>query len=216
MAGARASLQDTCSVGAGGVELKRCFTPALASEAISRMAITLVAACACVAGCGGDSKAAGAEPKEWATEVCNLIVQTAGEAQAVFADAQTEFESGPFEPRRLRRSLVRGMSEALRVQGGAIARLDAIGPPAVEDGEAVQPAFRAPIVRLREATSEARGRLRTMPIDTSEHLFAALEVFVADYREAVGAAFELPPDLEAESGHRELALAWEATACSSP
>ena len=158
-----------------------------------RLLPTLVSACAIslVAGCDGSSTTAsnaqtipGPDPKAWASDVCSLLAG-AGEASArPFREAQAELQSATeFESRRVRRLVVRAALMSARVDDEIIAKYDAIGAPAVEDGMAIQRTLRANLVRIRDLALDARERARTLPVDTTEHFLAALKVFSMDFIE---------------------------------
>jgi hypothetical protein len=146
-----------------------------------------------------------------------LIVDARDEFQAVATEIQADLEQADLEsrksaePRIWRRLLVRGMSEDVRIWEEAIARLNALGPPAVEGGEVIQDAFRAELVQGRDVQAEGRERARVLRVDTPEHFSDAFEDLSVHSREAGEGVFD-EPDLE-RLDSRELAEAWKATPC---
>lgn len=135
--------------------------------------------------CGGTSTSyPGADPKTWASGVCSLLAGADEATARPFREAQAELQSfTTFESRRVRRLVVRAASQVVRVDEEIVAKYDAIGAPAVEDGPAIQRTFRATLVRLRDFALDARERARTLPVDTTEHFLAAFQVFSTDLNE---------------------------------
>ena len=181
--------------------------------------VAVVVVFLCLAGCGGEGEKAtspaGADPKEWTAEVCSLLVDARDGFGAVATETQADLESRTGAgPRIWRRLLVRGMSEELQLWEEAIARLEALGPPAVEGGVAIQHTFWAELVQGSAVQADSLERSRVIPVDTPEHFFAEAEVLSAHFREAGKVVFdELPPIEGLDS--RELAEGWKATPCGS-
>jgi hypothetical protein len=184
---------------------------------VSRLIIAIVTASVCVAGCdsGSNTDASGSntgtDPKEWASQVCGLAAE-AGEAwQRPMREAQAEIASMTrFEPSRIRRVLVRAISETLSVQDETIKSLDDVGAPDAEGGDEVQRTLLAVFVQMRETTEDFRRRARAIPVDTREHFFASLEAFASDFNGELAEAAEPASEFAPESDLGELKEAWES------
>ena len=107
---------------------------------MKRLTLCGLAVVAVAAACGGkSSSSAGPDPTDWASDVCTMLAGASEAGARPFREAQAEVQSATeFHPRRVRRLLVGAASESLRVYDETIAKLDAIGAPAVEDGKAIQ------------------------------------------------------------------------------
>ena len=179
--------------------------------------VGVVAVFLCLAGCGGEEEEGtsptGADPKAWAAEVCSLFVDARNGFQAIATETQADLESRTGAgPRVWRRLLVRATSEDVRLCEEAIARLDALGPPAVERGDVLQDAFWIELVQGRDVQADALERARALPVDTPEHFNDEFEALSAHLQEAGKEVFDESPPIEGLDS-KELAEGWKATPC---
>jgi hypothetical protein len=177
-----------------------------------RLIIGMLAAALCLVACDSGSNTgaggtdAGANAEEWASQLCGVLLEARDAWPRPLRNAQAEVASmtGRFEPRRVRRVLVRAISETLSLEDETIERVDALGAPNADRGDEVQRALLAMLAEVRAVTTDARDRARALPVDTPDHFFASMEVFSSDFGDELAAAFfEFDPEADLGEIHWE-------------
>jgi hypothetical protein len=124
---------------------------------------TLVAAAVLLAGCGGgDESAGGADPEQFAADVCGAISDWQQELQTSASTMQSKL-SAESTPADVKTQLVAFMEGATKSTDAMLAKVKEAGPPAVEDGEALQRDLEQGLSNAQRAFAQARDRVKTLP-----------------------------------------------------
>jgi hypothetical protein len=115
---------------------------------------------------------------EWRLRWRRRVAAPLEEARVEGASTNTRFE-----PRKLRRLLVRTLVKSARAEDATIRSLDAIAPPDAEAAKASQRALREGFVHYRDATAKLADRARKLPVEISSDSVAAFQAFASDFRQ---------------------------------
>jgi hypothetical protein len=134
---------------------------------VLRGAIAVLAAAAAfgAAGCGGGDgadSAEGAEPAQYAADVCGAIASWQQELQASATTMQSKLNTSS-TPADVKAGLVTFMEGATKSTDGMIAKVKEAGPPAVEDGEALQSDLEKGLSDAQTAFAKARDDAKALP-----------------------------------------------------
>lgn len=125
----------------------------------------LVTAAALVAsGCGGGDEAAGAPPDQYAADVCGAISSWQKELQANVSTMSSKL-SASSTPEEVKTQLVAFMETATKSTDEMLAKVKGAGPPAVEDGAALQRDLEAGLADAQTAFAQARDKAKSLPTD---------------------------------------------------
>jgi hypothetical protein len=134
-------------------------------SSVLRTSITMLLAAVLVAGCGGgDESASGADPEQYAADVCGAISAWQRELQTSASTMSSKL-SAASTPAQVKTELVAFMEGATKSTDDMLAKVKEAGPPAVEDGEALQRDLEQGLGDAQEAFAEARDRARELPTD---------------------------------------------------
>jgi hypothetical protein len=123
----------------------------------------LVAVAALVAaGCGGGDSASGADPEQYASDVCGAISSWQKELQTS-VNTMTSKLSASSTPADVKAQLVAFMEGATESTDKMLDKVKDAGPPAVEDGEALQRDLEAGLTNAQKAFSQARDKAKSLP-----------------------------------------------------
>jgi hypothetical protein len=145
-------------------------------------AVGCLASVALVA-CGGEPTA-GTDPNTWTSGFCSLIDEWASTRGRSFRNVQTQLQSAPSEfttatgeldSRRVRQLSVRAASATVRLDENMLAKYEALGTPAVEEGAVIRREIRAAFVGATQVPMDVLERARTLPVDTPKHFLEALK-----------------------------------------
>ena len=126
--------------------------------------VTLVASAALAAtGCGGGEEgAAGAPPDEYAADVCGAIASWQKELQSSATTMSSKL-SASSTPADVKTELVSFMEDATKSTDAMLAKVKDAGPPAVEDGEALQRDLESGLTDAQTAFAQARDKAKDLP-----------------------------------------------------
>jgi hypothetical protein len=124
----------------------------------------LVAVFALVAsGCGGgDDGAAGTPPDRYAAAVCGAITSWQNELQANVTAMSSKLGASS-TPADVKAQLVAFMETATKSTEDMLAKVQEAGPPAIEDGEALQRDLEAGLGDAKTAFEQARDKAESLP-----------------------------------------------------
>jgi hypothetical protein len=130
-----------------------------------RVAVTTLLAALVVAGCGsGGEEASGADPEQYAADVCGAISDWQRELQTSATTMQSKLGAGS-SPADVKTELVAFMEGATKSTDDMLAKVKEAGPPAVEDGEALQRDLEQGLGDAQKAFAQARDRAKELPTD---------------------------------------------------
>lgn len=135
--------------------LRRLHLASLA--AVFALAVLIASGCG-----GGDDSVEGAPPDQFAADVCGAISSWQNEIQAEVSAMSAEL-SATSTPAEIKEQLVDFMESATKATDQMLAKVKEAGPPAVEDGEALQRDLEAGLERAQTAFSQARDRAKSLP-----------------------------------------------------
>lgn len=126
---------------------------------MSLFAATLVAA-----GCGGDGgdRASGVEPEQYAADVCGAISSWQQELQTSVSTMTSRLGAGS-TPAQIKTQLIAFMERATKSTDDMLAKVEDAGPPAVENGEALQRDLEQGLGDAQKAFADARERAKDLP-----------------------------------------------------
>lgn len=124
------------------------------------------AAALVVAGCGGDDggSASGADPEQYAADVCGAISDWQKELQTSATTMQSKL-SASSTPEDVKSELVAFMEGATKSTDDMLAKVKEAGPPAVEDGEALQRDLEQGLGDAQTAFADARDKAKELPTE---------------------------------------------------
>lgn len=117
-----------------------------------------VAASGCGGGSGGTSSS-GAKPDAWAANVCGGFNEW---AQGMQADSQT-IASGKRDVVSVKARFIVFLAKAVQRSDTLLSRVNAVGPPAVKNGAALQRDLEAVLRRARNSFARAVPTARALP-----------------------------------------------------
>jgi hypothetical protein len=125
---------------------------------------TLIAVAALAAsGCGGGGDGAeGTPPDQYAAAVCGAITSWQNELQENVSAMSSKL-SASSTPEEVKTQLVAFMETATASTDQMLAKVKAAGPPAVEDGAALQRDLQAGLDDAKTAFEQARDRAKSLP-----------------------------------------------------
>ena len=132
-----------------------------ASFAAVAVAVALVAG-----GCGGDDggSAGGADPEQYAADVCGAISDWQKELQTSATTMQSKLTPRS-TPEDVKTELVAFMEGATKSTEDMLGKVKEAGPPAVEDGEALQRDLENGLGDAHTAFAQARDKVKELPTD---------------------------------------------------
>jgi hypothetical protein len=154
------------------------------------VALFAVAALA-ASGCGGGDGAAGADPDQYAAAVCGAISSWQNELQSNVSTMTSKL-SATSTPAEVKTQLVAFMESATESTDEMLAKVKEAGPPAVEDGEALQRDLESGLSKAQTAFSQARDRAKSLPTDdraTFQREAQALGTTLNEQGTAIGQTF---------------------------
>ena len=155
--------------------------------------VTLLASAALVAsGCGGgEDGASGAAPDEYAANVCGAIASWQKELQASASNMSSKLGASS-TPADVKAQLVAFMEDATKSTDAMLAKVKDAGPPAVDDGEALQRDLEAGLGDAQEAFAQARDDAKSLPTDDQaafQREASALGTTLTEQGTAIGQTF---------------------------
>ena len=128
----------------------------------------LIAVVALVAsGCGGGdggSSGGGADPEQYAADVCGAISSWQKELQTDVTTMTSKL-SASSTPADVKTQLVAFMESATASTDKMLAKVKEAGPPDVDDGEALQRDLEAGLTDAQKAFAQARDKAKSLPTD---------------------------------------------------
>jgi hypothetical protein len=135
---------------------------------VLRTAFTALAAAAAfaAAGCGGGDGGAsgGADPEQYAADVCGAIANWQKELQSGATSMQSKLGAAS-SPADVKTQLVAFMETATNATDDMVAKVKEAGPPDVEDGEALQADLEQGLAAAQTAFAAARDDAKNLPTD---------------------------------------------------
>jgi hypothetical protein len=129
--------------------------------------VALFAAAAfAVAGCGGgdDDASGGADPEQYAADVCGAIGNWQKELQSGATSMQSKLGAAS-SPADVKTELVAFMETAAKATDTMLAKVKDAGPPDVENGEALQADLEKGLTAAQTAFAAARDDAKALPTD---------------------------------------------------
>ena len=127
-----------------------------------------VAAAFAVAGCGGGDDGAsggdGADPEQYAADVCGAIGSWQKELQSGATSMQSKLGAAS-SPADVKTELVAFMETAAKATDNMLAKVKEAGPPDVENGEALQADLEKGLTAAQTAFAAARDDAKALPTD---------------------------------------------------
>jgi hypothetical protein len=128
------------------------------------------AAALAAGGCGGGDdggSASGADPGQYAADVCGAIANWQNELQTSATAMQSKLSGGGGQPTPadVKTELVAFMEGATKSTDDMLAEVKEAGPPAVEDGEALQRDLEKGLGEAQAAFARARDQAKELPTD---------------------------------------------------
>ncbi len=140
------------------------------SLVVRRSSFAVVAALAAsaalaAAGCGGgDESAEGTPPDEYAAQVCGAISAWQKDLQTKVGTMTSKLRATS-TPAAVKTEIVAFMAGATESTDQMVTKVEQAGPPAVEDGEALQRDLEAGLEKAHTAFAQARDRAKKLPTD---------------------------------------------------
>ena len=170
----------------------------------------LVAAVACLtaAGCGGGGdEPEGTAPAEWAAGVCGALDDWQSEIASQAGTLDEELKGARNVP-ALRRKLVGFLDATVAATDRMLREFDAVGQPAVDEGEELHRDFRKNLTDARRSLARARDRAKALPNNAQAFKRGADELgeTIGEEFQAVGGSLE---ELDEKYDAKELDEAFE-------
>src|SRR5688572_4220396 len=121
-----------------------------------------LAASGCGGGGGGGTSYTGAEPDEWAATVCGALGEWARGLKADSDRLSSEL-SGASDLKTVKMKFIGFLQNAERSSGVMVTKIQGVGPPAVEDGTAIQQELEKELQKARTSFTNAVEEAKTLP-----------------------------------------------------
>ena len=134
---------------------------------LAPIAAFLAAAALVAGGCGAEDdggSAGGADPEQYAANVCGAIVDWQKELQTSATTMQSKLGAAS-TPADVKTELVAFMEGATKSTDDMLAKVREAGPPDVEDGEALQRDLEKGLGDAQTAFAQARDEAKELPTD---------------------------------------------------
>ena len=132
---------------------------------LAPIAALIAAAALLAAGCGGGDdggSAAGADPEQYAADVCGAISDWQKELQTSATTMQSKLGTAS-TPEDVKTELVSFMEGATESTDDMLAKVKEAGPPDIEDGEALQRDLEKGLGDAQTAFAAARDKAKELP-----------------------------------------------------